>query len=152
MDLILPLGFEAEYASDMRSVKPPRIPMWNEETEYPEEACALCIQRSERMARVTVAWKDLICKLVAKSHVLKDEYDRAWLSVNHYRCMAQYERDAEAEQKIMTKRIKCMQSIKKARLLEFLAWKKHTAAFWRYYGCISKRQRPFLYAHNSIRE
>lgn len=74
------------------------------------------------------------------------------MRVDNAACMSNYETAIKVEQDLLTKRIALMQQVKNARLRQFLACKKHSVAEWKACECISKRQRPFLYAHNSIRE
>lgn len=64
---ILPWGFEGEYASEMRCVKPRRIPTWTADKYKPGLACDLCLRRRQRAHNITYQWERLIDKLRERS-------------------------------------------------------------------------------------
>lgn len=154
---ILPLGFEAEYASEIRTVQPRRIPTWTRDKYPPGKPCDLCLRRFKRAWDINVEWSKLIQKLCDRNDEIKIKCDAAWERVNYCKqqrrqSVSDYQVAMDIEQALTNKRIALLQQINNARLREFLSAKRCKVAYWKAHECICKRQRSFLYAHNSIRE
>jgi hypothetical protein len=145
---ILPFGFEDEFA---RPVKKFHIHTW-EEGKYPEEPCKRCVRRHMRAKKNLEVHQLLKFK---KTLIFSQEPkpETSPIAFNHsLQASKLAEERFDSLKQYFLRMAKSAQCLAKHQEIADILGKKSNFAYWKMIECEWKRQRPFFYAHNSVRE
>jgi hypothetical protein len=148
---ILPVGFEQDYAAEMRKIKSPRIHTWKE-GQYPEGPCARCVKRYKRASKARVNLSKGAQAFRLKNKMPEDFAPKKFVIEMSIACLKTIEQEIQMSRINKLKKIKYLKFGIFSNEMLILAAKKEHVAFWKMTECEWKRQRPFMYAHNSINE